>query len=96
MIVLGLLMILPGVSNVRGDLSSIHWYNRRKVAAQDRPAYGHCTGAGSAVIGGCLLLTGILQLAYPAEVWYWITLLGVILGTGMMLYGQIRYNHGIF
>lgn len=96
MIALGVLMILLGVLNVRGDLSSIHWYNRRKVAAKDRPAYGRCMGAGSTAIGGSLLFTGILQLAHPAEVWYWITLLGVILGLGMMLYGQIRYNRGIF
>ncbi len=96
MIVLGLLLILMGILNLRGDLSSIHWYNRRKVAAEHRSAYGRCMGAGSAAIGGGLLLTGLLQLARPMEAWYWIALLGVILGLGLMLYGQFRYNRGIF
>ena len=70
MIVLGLLLILMGVLNLRGDLSSIHWYNRRKVAAEHRSAYGRCMGAGSAAIGGGLLLTGLLQLARPMEARY--------------------------
>lgn len=96
MIVLGLLLILMGILNLRGDLSSIHWYNRRKVAAEHRSAYGRCMGAGSAAIGGGLLLTGLLQLARPMEARYLIALLGVILGLGLMLYGQFRYNRGIF
>ena len=96
MIGLGLLLTALGVLNLRGDISSIHWYNRQHVTKDMQHAYGKCIGAGTVIIGGCLVLTGILQLAAPAEGWFLILLLGIILGAGVMLYAQLRYNHGIF
>lgn len=96
MLILGLLLVVLGIFNIRGNVASIHWYNRRKVQEEDIPEYGRAVGSGTLVIGASLMLTAALQIVYPSEQVYWITVVGIIVGLVCMLYGQFRYNHGIF
>lgn len=96
LLVLGLLLMALGVCNMRGDTSSIHWYHRRRVSEADRRPYGKWMGAGTLVIGGSLLLTGVLQMIAQREMWFYIVLAGVVVGMGMMLWAQFRYNRGLF
>ena len=98
---LGLLLVVLGVWNLRGDVSSVHWYNRRKVAEGDRPAYGTWMGSGTVVMGGCLALAGVLDLTlgrweHAELVMAAVILAGIAVGLGLILYAQIRYNRGIF
>ena len=53
-------------------------------------------GTGTMIIGAALLLTAVLQMIFNKEVLYFITVAGILIGLAMMLYAQIRYNHGIF
>ena len=93
---LGILFIVLGCFNFKGNISSIHWYNRRKVLPEDVPRYGKVMGAGTIVIGAALVLTAILQMIFETEALYYITVADAVIGLGFMLYGQIKYNHGIF
>ena len=43
-----------------------------------------------------LMLTAILQIFFEAVELYYITAAGAVIGLGFMLYGQFKYNHGIF
>lgn len=53
-------------------------------------------GIGSLIIGICMTITAILQMIfYNENIWY-ITVIGIIIGLIFMIYGQIKYNRGIF
>lgn len=51
MLLLGLFISLLGVINIRGNISTIHKYNRRKVKEEDVKKYGKAVGTGTLVIG---------------------------------------------
>ena len=96
MILLGLLLVGLGICNLRGNLATIHWYHRRNVSEEERGAYGRWMGASTVIIGVSLGLTGCLQMISEREVWFYLLLLGIIVGLGGILYAQVRYNKGIF
>ena len=96
LIALGALLVALGAGNIRGNISTIHWYNRARVREEDRPAYGRWMGVGTAAAGGGILLTGLLQLVFPWEGWYVLTLVGCVAGVAVILRGQWKYNGGLF
>lgn len=96
LLILGILLSVLGWFNFKGNISSIHWYNRRKVLPEDVPAYGKAMGTGTLIIGGALMITSILQMLFHREALYFISAAGILIGLAVMLYAQIRYNHGIF
>lgn len=93
---LGAVLCVLGCINLRGNISTIHWYNRTKVREEDAPRYGRWMGGGTCVIGVSLLVIGILRLFFPLGNLYWIVIAGVVIGLTLMLCGQIKYNRGIF
>ncbi len=96
MIAIGILLILLGVFNLKGNIASIHWYNRRKVSKENQIPYCRLHGFGSAIIGACMVVSAIVQAAGNIELGSLITLAGVIIGFALMLYAQFKYNKGIF
>lgn len=100
MLILGILLIPLGVMNIRGNISSIHWYNRTRITEETRPKYGKLMGIGTVVISTGLIISAIINIILDAEIAITvsggITLISVIVGVGFMLYAQIKYNIGIF
>lgn len=96
LIVLGVVISLLGCLNIMGNISSIHWYNRRKVREEDIPKYGRLMGSGTLVIGISLIVTGILQMIFNNEFIYYITVTGIVIGIVLIFWGQFKYNRGIF
>lgn len=95
LLVLGICISVLGIVNIRGNISTIHAYNRRKVKEEDVPKYGKAVGTGTLIMGISLVL------AYIAAFWNesmmpYIVFPAVIIGLAFILYGQIKYNHGIF
>ena len=43
-LIIGIILLILGVFNIRGNISTIHWYNRRRVAESDIPKYGKFVG----------------------------------------------------
>lgn len=95
LLVLGILISIMGVVNCTGNISTIHSYNRRKVKEEDIPRYGKVMGIGSLIIGLALIVAYILEFTtnLPAEL---IILPAFIAGILVLLYGQFKYNKGIF
>ena len=94
LLVLGICISVLGIVNIRGNISTILSYNRRKVK-EDVPKYGKAVGTGTLIMGISLVL------AYIAAFWNesmmpYIVFSAVIIGLAFILYGQIKYNHGIF
>lgn len=95
LLVLGLFISALGIINIRGNISTIHSYNRRKVKEEDIPKYGKAVGAGTLVIGASLIL-GYIALFWSEEAMAFVVLPAVVVGVGLILYGQFKYNGGIF
>ena len=95
LLVLGICISVLGIVNIRGNISTIHSYNRRKVKEEDVPKYGKAVGTETLIMGISLVL------AYIAAFWNesmmpYIVFPAVTIGLVFILYGQIKYNHGIF
>lgn len=95
LLVLGIFLSVLGIVNIKGNISTIHSYNRRKVKEEDVPKYGRTVGTGTLIIGAALALAYFITL-WNEEVIDLIILPALVVGLAFILYGQIKYNHGIF
>ena len=95
LLILGIFISTLGVVNMKGNISTIHSYNRRKVKEEDVPKYGRAVGTGTLVIGVSLVLSYLITFWNEAAIDY-IVLPAMIVALAFILYGQIKYNHGIF
>lgn len=95
-LVIGLFISILGIPNIKGNISSIHWYNRRKVTEEDRPKYGKIMGIATIIIGLSISLTAILLMIFNSEFLSILVIPGVVVGLVMMFYAQFKYNHGLF
>ena len=91
LLIVGILSSVIGAGNIR----TIHAYNRRNVREEDIPKYGRAVGTGTLIIGISLAAAFFVSLRNEAAVSF-IVLPGLAVGLAFILYGQIKYNHGIF
>ncbi|MBO5126968.1 MAG: hypothetical protein J6D10_05300 [Clostridia bacterium] len=94
-LILGVFISALGIVNIMGNISTIHAYNRRKVREEDVPKYGKAVGTGTLIIGASFVVG--FAVSFISELLMAIIILpAVIIGLGFILYGQFKYNHGIF
>lgn len=93
---LGIILSNLGIFNMRGNIATIHWYNRRKVSKEDQIPYCRCMGLGSLIMGVSMIVAGFLQPTTGDEGSAWIMAGGILIGLALMLYAQLKYNKGIF
>lgn len=93
---IGVILTLLGIFNMRGNIGSIHWYNRRKVKKEDQLPYCRFMGSGTLIIGVSLIAAGFVQALATDEAAAWVIAGGVMVGLALMLYAQFKYNRGIF
>ena len=96
MVLMGCCFVILGIMNYKGNINSIHFYNRKKITEETRKPYGKLMGIGTATIGLGLIITGILKMFIELENLYYIMLVSIVIGIIIMLYAQIKYNKGIF
>ena len=95
LLILGVLLSVLGAVNLKGNIRTIHSYNRRNVKEEDIPKYGRAVGTGTLIIGLSLAAAFFVSLRSEAVVSF-IVLPASAVGLAFILYGQIKYNHGIF
>ncbi len=95
-LVIGLFISVVGIVNITGNISTVHSYNRRKVREEDVPRYGRAVGTGTLIIGLSVILGFVFVLFGLEDYISFISLPAVLLGLGFILYGQFKYNGGIF
>ena len=95
----GAICIWIGVSNMRGNINSIHSYHRHRVSEEDKPRFGKLCGLGTVVIGIGIIMLGAFSAAgvyTENELYMWlgtvICAIGLILGLGLSFYAMIKYN----
>ena len=91
---LGVFISAIGIMNIRGNISTIHSYNRRKVSEEDVPKYGKAVGTGTLIIGVSLIAAFVITF-WRKDIGYFI-IPAFIIGLGFILYAQFKYNKGIF
>ena len=95
LLIFGLLIVVIGILNIKGNIKTVHSYNRRKVKEEDIPKYGKVVGIGTMIIGISLIVSYIITFWNEAIV-EGIMITGFVIGFAFILYGQIKYNKGIF
>lgn len=102
-VVLGVLISVLGIMNMKGNISSLHWYHRQRVSPDDVKPFGKKVGLGTLIIGIAIIVFGLFSLiAYLTEIEVF-TIIGaallipaVIVGLGLSLCAIIKYNNGLF
>jgi len=102
-VIVGVLISLMGIANMRGNISTLHWYHRQRVSEADRKPFGRLVGIGTLLIG--LSLIAYAGLSYVADVSQnqiyetvgtGVMIVALVVGLGVSLYAMVKYNKGIF
>ena len=99
----GVIFIVLGISNMKGNISSLHSYHRNRVSEEDRIPFGKQVGFGTIIIGiGIIVFSGLSVVTLYTENDIFI-LLGTVLLISAIIIGlvisfraMIKYNKGIF
>ena len=98
-----IICIVLGISNMRGNISSLHSYHRHRVAEEDRIPFGKQVGLGTVIIGAAISVFSILTAISSCTEKQVFVLIGVAIlfaglavGLWMSFRAMIKYNKGIF
>lgn len=101
--VAGVVCIVLGISNMKGNISSLHSYHRHRVSDEDRIPFGKKVGLGTVIIGiGIIVFSALSVAALCAEndvfisVGSIIMILSIAVGLVISFRAMIKYNKGIF
>ena len=100
--ILGAVCIAIGVMNTMGNLSTIKYRHRKRVAPENLLTFGKLVGGGTIIVGVAFLISGVLVLlselkANPAleNAGGIVTIIGAGVGLLLMFFAMIKYNKGI-
>lgn len=100
---LGVVCIVLGISNRKGNIASLHYYHRKRVSEEDRLPFGRLVGNGTIIIGAAIIAAAILTYIASAlqqdvfsSIGEAIAIIGLVIGLGFNFYAMIKYNKGIF
>ena len=99
----GIVCIVLGISNMRGNISSLHSYHRSRVSEEDRLPFGKQVGLGTIIVGiGIIVFSVLSSVTLYTEndifilVGTAVLIIGIILGLVISFHAMIKYNKGIF
>lgn len=102
-IAVGLVICFLGITNMRGNLSSLHSYHRNRVRDEDKKIFGRLVGMGNIIMGASVAILGVLiyvweqtQILAYAIAGGVLIAVGMIAGLGISFFAMIKYNKGIF
>ena len=102
-LLVGIVCIILGISNMRGNISSLHSYHRHRVSEEDRIPFGKQVGLGTIIVGIGIIVFSILSsvtLYTENNIFILVgtafLIVGIVLGLVMSFRAMIKYNKGIF
>ena len=98
-IIIGFILIAIGITNMKGNISTLHSYHRKRVKKEDVTPFGKKIGIGTIIIGVTIIIAGILELLVNKNFLYIIDIIliiGFTPGISIILYALFKYNKGIF
>ena len=102
-VIIGVVCIIIGISNRKGNISLLHSYHRKRVSEENRIPFGKVVGLGMIIIGVALIAVGglfFMAEAFKNDIYSTVgtvvLITGLVIGLGISFYGMIKYNKGIF
>ncbi len=95
-IIIGLILIIIGIFNMKGNISLLHSYHRKRVKKEDEVPYGKKLGIGSIIIGMTIIIAGIFTFLNYVKISNIILVIGFVPGFIIIFYAMFKYNKGIF
>ncbi|MBO7309793.1 MAG: hypothetical protein J6U86_00175 [Clostridia bacterium] len=102
-LIVGVICIILGVSNMRGNISSLHSYHRKRVSEEDRIPFGKRVGLGTVIVGASIVILSGFSIATLLTnnqlfmyVGYAFLIVGLVIGLIISFHAMIKYNKGIF
>lgn len=99
----GVICVVLGISNRRGNISSLHSYHRNRVTEEDRIPFGKLVGLGMIIMGVGIMVLSVLSAVSvytEQEIYLWIgngvLVVSLIVGLWLSFYAMKKYNKGIF
>ena len=99
----GVICIALGISNMKGNISSLHSYHRNRVSEEDRIPFGKQVGLGIIIIGIAIIIFSALSAVtlYTENniftlIGTAVLIVGIIVGLIVSFKAMIKYNKGIF
>ena len=99
----GVVCIVLGISNMRGNISTLHSYHRHRVSEEDRIPFGKKVGLGTMVIGVGIIIFSVLSTVtlYTENnifilIGTAVLIVGIVAGLIISFKAMIKYNKGIF
>ena len=93
--VVGVVIIVIGILNIKGNITMLHSYHRKRVKDEDVIPFGRTIGLGSIIVGCTIVVAGISALFFN-NITNIILIVGFIPGLIIMFYALLKYNKGIF
>ena len=102
-IIVGAICIGLGISNMRGNISSLHSYHRSKISEEDRIPFGKRVGLGTIIIGiGIIIFSACGIAAFYTEnnlftvIGTVIMIVSIVVGMIISFAAMKKYNGSIF
>ena len=102
-IILGIFISILGFFYFFCNISSIHWYHRKRITEENRLPFGRMIGLGTIICGVSIAIFGCLsfvaektQIDLFTIIGSVIVVIGLVIGLALSLYAMIKYNKGIF
>jgi predicted permease len=99
----GVICVVLGVSNMKGNISSLHEYHRSRVSEEDRIPFGKQVGLGTIIVGIGIMVFSVLSTVTLYTENNVFILLGtviligaIIVGLAISVHAMMKYNKGVF
>lgn len=102
-LIIGIVFIFIGASNLRGNIKMLHSYHRNNVKEEDKKPMGNMVGLGMIIIAVAIMINGVLTfLSTTLNNWVLeavglgFLIVGLAVGLGLTIYAIKKYNGKIF
>lgn len=96
-VLIGILLIGIGIANMKGNISMLHSYHRKRIKDEDKRPFGTKVGIGTIITGVTIIINAVvIYITGSEDIANWIITIGFTLGIGIILYSIIKYNKGLF
>ena len=79
-IIIGLVLIIIGIFNMKGNISLLHSYHRKRVKKEDIIPFGKKVGIGSIIIGIAIIIAGVFTILNYTNISNAILVIGLVSG----------------
>ena len=88
-IIIGLFLIVVGILNIKGNISLMHSYHRKRIKEEDIKPFGEKVGIGTIIIGITIILAGLFTILNYANISNVILIIGFVIGFIFIFYAIV-------